>query len=223
MSEDHDSDISKAALTVLRQNPLKAALTKHAIRGFRMAKVFADNQAAITSVDFGASGTHCITTSSDESLRIYDCSRGVREQVLYSKKYGCNLAQFTSQPGCVAYASTKLNDTIRYLSYETNQYIRYFVGHKEFVTSLDRSPVGGMAAVMSAALDGTVNIWDLNAVRPASTAVPACKSGSSARDGGIVAAYDPSGMVIAAAVASSEVQLFDVREVARGPFKTAPI
>ncbi|KAJ1952034.1 hypothetical protein GGI12_006348 [Dipsacomyces acuminosporus] len=68
-----------------------------------------------------------------------------------------------------------------------------------------------------------VNIWDLNAVRPASTTKPMCASASSVKDRGIAAAYDPSGMVISAAVASSEVQLFDVRELGRGPFKSAPI
>ncbi|KAJ2731430.1 hypothetical protein IW152_004574 [Coemansia sp. BCRC 34962] len=213
-------DPNADVLNILRRDPLQSALTSNTIRGFHISKQFSDNSASITSLDYDPSGNKCITTSSDESLRIYDCVRGKREQVLYSKKYGCNLAQFTSQTGCVAYASTKINDTIRYLSYDTNQYIRYFVGHSRRVTSLQRSPTA--ATVLSAALDGIVNVWDLGAVKPVSTVTPACVRGS-VEERGITAAYDPSGMVIAVAVGSAELQLYDVREVSKGPFKSQSI
>ncbi|KAJ2057052.1 hypothetical protein GGI17_005858 [Coemansia sp. S146] len=213
---DHNADV----LNILRRDPLQSALTNSTLRGFHISKQFLDNKAALTSLDYDSSGSKCITTSSDESLRIYDCVGGKREQVLYSKKYGCNLAQFTSHPGCVAYASTKINDTIRYLSYDTNQYIRYFVGHTQRVTSLQRSPT--VATVLSAALDGVVNVWDLGSVKPASTVTPACVDGS-VEERGIAAAYDPSGMVISVAVGSAELQLYDVREVSKGPFKSQSI
>ncbi|KAJ2462291.1 hypothetical protein GGI02_005495 [Coemansia sp. RSA 2322] len=216
-----DIEHTAESLSELRRDPLKAALTSAALRGFHISKQFPDNKALITSLDFDISGNKCITTSMDESLRIYDCVQGKREQVLYSKKYGCNLAQFTSQPGCVAYASTKINDTIRYLSYDTNQYIRYFVGHSRQVTSLQRSPVA--ATVMSAALDGVVNVWDLGSVKPASTVTPACLAAGGVLERGIAAAYDPSGMVVAVAVGSAELQLYDIREITRGPFKSQSI
>ncbi|KAJ2889594.1 hypothetical protein IWW38_004613 [Coemansia aciculifera] len=215
---DHNADV----LSILRQDPLQAALTSSTLRSFHISKQFSDNKAALTSLDYDISGNKCITTSLDETLRIYDCMGGKREQVLLSKKYGCNLAQFTSQTGCVAYASTKINDTIRYLSYDTNEYIRYFVGHTRRVTSLQRSPTVA-TVMMSAALDGVVNVWDLGLVKPASTVTPACTSGGGVEDRGISAAYDPSGMVIAVAVGSNVLQLYDVREVARGPFKSQSI
>ncbi|KAJ2333099.1 hypothetical protein GGI00_002488, partial [Coemansia sp. RSA 2681] len=214
-------DRNAEVLNILRRDPLQAALTSSTLRGFHISKQFSDNKAALTSLDYDLSGNKCITTSLDESLRIYDCVGGKREQVLFSKKYGCNLAQFTSQTGCVAYASTKINDTIRYLSYDTNQYIRYFVGHTRRVTSLQRSPAA--ATVLSAALDGVVNVWDLGSVKPASTVTPVACAGGGVEDRGIAAAYDPSGMVIAVAVGSSVLQLYDVREVSRGPFKSQSI
>ncbi|KAJ1647783.1 hypothetical protein J3B02_000095 [Coemansia erecta] len=203
-------EYTEETLDMLRKDPLNTALNPSVVRDFAMAKKFTDNKAPVTSLDFNLDGTFCITTSKDESLRIYDCMRGTREQVLYSKKYGCNLAQFTSQSGYVAYASTKINDTIRYLSFETNQYLRYFVGHKGFVTSLKRNPDG--RCLMSAAIDGTVRLWDLNTVNPTSS-VDVC-----GRDAGVSAAYDPSGMVVAVSVDSSQIRLFDVRELTRGPF-----
>ncbi|KAJ2842731.1 hypothetical protein IWW36_005799, partial [Coemansia brasiliensis] len=214
-----DPELTPAVLEELRKDPLKAALTATSLSKFYMAKQFPDNTAQLTSVDFDPAGSRCITTSYDESLRIYDCMQGKRVKVSYSKKYGCNLAQFTSQPGSVAYASTKINDTIRYLSYETNQFIRYFVGHKDMVTSLQRSPIDDpqqVASLVSASMDGTVRLWNLEDVRPASTVEVDSKEG-------VLAAYDPSGMIVAVCVASRELQLYDTRKMSKGPFISTPL
>lgn len=203
--------------TTLRQDPLHSALTTHTIRDFCPIKRFKDNELPLTSLDFSPTVTTndsslCITTSQDESLRIYDCQKGQPQgKPLYSKKYGCNLAQFTWQPGKVAYASTKQNDTIRYLSYATNQYVRYFIGHKEQVTSLQRCPQKSNTMV-SAAQDGMVNVWDLESSKPV------C---SVRAEGGreVVAAFDPSGRVVGV-VAGDRIMLYDWREMDRGPFKS---
>ncbi|KAJ2157904.1 hypothetical protein GGF46_004159 [Coemansia sp. RSA 552] len=215
-----DPELGGEILETLRRDPLRLALTEATLRTFHIAKQFADNKAVLSSLDYDLSGIRCVTTSLDESLRIYDCVQGTREQVSYSKKYGCNLARFTAQPGCVAYASTKINDTIRYLSYDTNQFIRYFVGHTARVTSLQRSP--DQAAILSAALDGTVRIWDLDEVHAASTVTPVCSGGGSGT-GGLTASYDPSGTVVAVAVRSTELQLYDTRKLTKGPFQSAKI
>ncbi|KAJ2657240.1 hypothetical protein IWW48_004607 [Coemansia sp. RSA 1200] len=218
-----EKECTGQTLSTLRSDPLKTALTRKSISEFRIMKQFKDNKAPITSLDYDPTGTRCITTSADESLRIYNCVQGKRDRVSYSKKYGCSLAQFTKQPGCVAYASTKLNDTVRYLSYETNQFIRYFVGHSGKVTNLQRSP-DGSSTMMSAALDGTVRIWDLGASGPTITVNPELFAGNAnVRTPGIAASYDPSASIVAVVLASSEIQLFDVREMKRGPFKTAPL
>ncbi|KAJ2495835.1 Transcription initiation factor TFIID subunit 12 [Coemansia sp. RSA 1972] len=212
-----NAELDSETLNVLRKDPLQAALTTSALADFYIAKQFPDNNALITSVDFDITGTHCITTSCDESLRIYDCASGVREQVSYSKKYGCNLAQFTAQPGCVAYASTKINDTVRYLSYETNQFIRYFAGHTGMVTSLQRSPNAQSTSMVSASMDGTVRLWNLDTVKPV------CTVEVDGGKNGVAAAYDPSGTVVAVAAGSQAIQLYDVRKLTKGPFISAPI
>ncbi|KAJ2643051.1 hypothetical protein GGH99_008619, partial [Coemansia sp. RSA 1285] len=210
-----EEECTGQTLSTLRSDPLKTALTRKSISGFRLMKQFKDNKAPITSLDYDPTGTRCITTSADESLRIYNCVQGKRDRVSYSKKYGCSLAQFTKQSGCVAYASTKLNDTVRYLSYETNQFIRYFVGHSGRVTSLQRSP-DGSSTMMSAALDGTVRIWDLGVSGPTVTVNPELLAGNaSVKTSGIAASYDPSASIVAVVLASSETHLFDVREMKR--------
>ncbi|KAJ1721272.1 hypothetical protein LPJ53_004189 [Coemansia erecta] len=202
------ADYSTETLEYLRREPLFSALTPGAVSSLRMAKQFSDNKSSVHSLDYSPDGSLCITTSTDESLRLYDCASGTRRQTLYSKKYGCHLAQFTKDSGCVAYASTKVDDTIRYLSYETNQYLRYFVGHKARVCSLQRAEAEGAAkgGVVSADKDGWVCLWDLGV--PA--AVARVKEGC-------VAAWDPSGMVVGVA-GSSGVGLLDAREMSRGPF-----
>ncbi|KAJ2385141.1 hypothetical protein H4S02_004482 [Coemansia sp. RSA 2611] len=206
------SELTPETLEILRKDPLKSALTATTLQNFQMAKQFPDNKQALTSIDFDPTGQHCITTSLDESLRIYDCMSGTRAQVSYSKKYGCNLARFAGQPGCVAYASTKLNDTVRYLSYETNQFIRYFVGHTGMVTSLQRAP--DAQSLVSAGMDGTVRMWSVDEVKPTGTV--------SVGGDGVVAAIDPSGVVVAAAVAGArEIRLYDVRKLTRGAFASA--
>ncbi|KAJ2358801.1 hypothetical protein GGF43_000565 [Coemansia sp. RSA 2618] len=209
-----DPEIDPSTQAALRKDPLKTALTLSTLKAFHIAKQFPDNKAPITSVDFDLSGTRCVTTSGDESLRIYDCQSGTREQVSYSKKYGCNLAQFTEQAGSIAYASTKINDTIRYLSYETNQFIRYFVGHTGLVTSLERAPGGD--GLVSGSVDGTVRVWGLDEIRPVCTV-------DVGGGENVAAAYDPSGMVVAVAVGSREVRMYDVRKMTRGPFVSAPV
>ncbi|KAJ2752010.1 hypothetical protein IWQ56_006797, partial [Coemansia nantahalensis] len=114
-----------------------------------------------------------------------------------------------------------INDTIRYLSCDTNQYIRYFVGHKGPVTSLQRSPDQGSSTLLSASMDESLRIWDLEQVEPVCTIQPT--GARAVADGGIVAAYDLSGAVVAAVVGSSEIKLFDAREMSRGPFLSSAI
>jgi WD40 repeat protein len=42
-----------------------------------LGKIFSENNGKrITSIDFDADGTHCITASEDESLNLYDVLRG---------------------------------------------------------------------------------------------------------------------------------------------------
>ena len=51
-------------------------------------------------------------------------------------------------------------DAIRYMSAHDNKYLQYFKGHTGRVTSLEVSPVDD--TFISAALDNTVRLWDLN-------------------------------------------------------------
>ncbi|KAJ2556842.1 WD repeat-containing protein 82, partial [Coemansia sp. RSA 1822] len=106
---------------------------------------------------------------------------------------------------------------MRYLSYETNQFIRYFAGHTGMVTSLQRSPNTQSTSMVSASMDGTVRLWNLDTVKPV------CTVDIEGGNNGVAAAYDPSGMVVAVAAGSQAIQLYDVRKMTKGPFTSAPI
>ncbi|ORX72347.1 WD40 repeat-like protein, partial [Linderina pennispora] len=181
-----------------------------ALRNFSIAKQFRDNRSTIMSLDFDSKGTRLITTSKDESLHIYDTDAGVRRQVLYSKKYGCNLARFTRHAGSIVYASTKVNDEIRYMSLETNQYIRYFAGHTSNVISMSLCSTNSL---VSGDVDGCVYLWDLNVPKPV---------GSLNVQARAVVDCDGHGLTVAAVNGESgELSLFDVRQLGKGAFGSA--
>ena len=108
------------------------------------------------------------------------------------------------------YASTKLDDGIRYLSTHDNSYIRYFRGHTGRVTSLSLCPSND--TFLSASLDHTVKLWDLRS---------SSAQGNLNLHGATLTAYDPSATVIA--VASPPTQsllLYDLRNFDKPPFAT---
>ena len=52
------------------------------------------------------------------------------KRTLLSKKYGVSLIRYTHAQNTVLHASTKVDDTIRYLSLHDNKYLRYFKGEQ---------------------------------------------------------------------------------------------
>jgi COMPASS component SWD2 len=127
---------------------------------------------------------------------------------LYSKKYGVDLVRFTKQKDSIVSASNNEWDhTIRHLSLKTNQYIRYFKGHRARVTSLALSPKHDW--FLSAALDSTVRLWDLR--------TNACQ-GVVRLTGRSAVQVDPTGAVFAVGGAANALHLFDMRQFDSGPF-----
>lgn len=186
-------------------------LTKQAQQSFQMAKVFSENTGIVHSMDFSDDGKMLVTSSDDDSINLYNCTDGLHANTLHSKKYGAGIVRFTHAGNTVIHTSTKNNannDTIRYLSLHDNKYIRYFVGHKDKVTSLGLSPVNDM--VLSASRDMSVRLWDLRS--------PNCSGVVQANDN-TAAAFDPKGLVFAVGV-GSEIKLYDVRKFDKGPFDT---
>nr|CAH8874572.1 unnamed protein product [Trichobilharzia regenti] len=184
-------------------------LTDSTIRSFKPVKYFKENCDNINSLSFSSNGESLISSSDDDQMVIYDCSSGTPRRTLFSKKYGVNLIQFTHSPSTAIHASTKIDDTIRYLSLHDNKYIRYFQSHVSRVVSLCMSPIDD--TFLSGAMDFTIRLWDLRS--------PNCH-GVMHISGRPTTAFDPEGLIFAAGISSESVKLYDLRSFDKGPFAT---
>ena len=97
-------------------------LVDHVVRSFKVAKVFRENTDKIKSIDFSPNGDALISCSDDDQIVIYDCERGSLTKTINSKKYGVDLIHFTHAKNTAIHSSTKVDDTIRYLSLHDNKY-----------------------------------------------------------------------------------------------------
>lgn len=182
----------------------------HAVKTFRLQE---KEVAPVTSLSFDDRGKLLLTASASDNMHLYDASSCKFVSTVGSKKYGCHAATFTHAQNECVYSSTMQSFDIRHLNLETNQYIRYFTGHGALVHDIQMSPLDD--TFVSASYDESVRLWDLRASKAQAIIpilVPNC------------VAYDPSGLVVALGnPESSELALYNVRQLGRGPFLTAKV
>ncbi|KAI9887268.1 MAG: member of Set1p complex, histone methyl transferase [Watsoniomyces obsoletus] len=179
---------------------------------YRPSRLFknAKETTATTSLDYDDQGELLVSCGDDEMLQLYTCRDGNHTKALFSRKYGAHLAIFTHHSQSILYASTKVDDQIRYLSTHDNQYIRYFPGHTDTVTCLAMAPESD--DFVSCSLDNTIRLWDVN--------TPNAK-GKLILHAPYLAAFDPTGTVLAIASPSTEsLLLYDLRNFTTPPFAT---
>ncbi|MCJ1247328.1 member of Set1p complex, histone methyl transferase [Trapelia coarctata] len=163
-----------------------------------------------TSLSFDDTGEFLLAACSDETLALYNAKEGRALKTLPSKKYGAHLARFTHHSQSIIYASTMIDDTIRYLSAHDNAFLRYFKGHSAPVTSLALCP--GSDTFVSGSLDNTVRLWSLQSPNPQGRLNLATPT---------LVTYDPSATVLAVASPStSSILLYDLRNYDKPPFAT---
>jgi COMPASS component SWD2 len=100
-------------------------LVDNVVRSFKVAKVFRENTDKINSFDFSPAGDYIISCSEDDQIVIYDSQKGELSKTINSKKYGVDLIHFAHTKTTAIHSSTKVDDTIRYMS--TNHDPRNFV------------------------------------------------------------------------------------------------
>lgn len=190
---------------------MSVGISKDTLLKFKAVKSFRVSEkevSPITSICFDYHGQHLLASSASDTMHLYD-SVGCRFlNTIASKKYGCHAAKFThAQSECI-YSSTMKTFDIRHLNLETNQYLRYFVGHGALVSDIQMSPIND--SFLSASYDESVRVWDLRTSKAQAiipTVVPNC------------IAYDPSGLVFALGnPESNEIGLYNVRQLKNGPF-----
>ena len=191
--------------------PAAASKVSDVVSTYRATRLFkAPPGAHYTSIDFNDSGEFVILARTDDTIQLFNTKAGAHAKELKSQKYGNALARFTHHDTSIIYASTKVDDGIRYLSMHDNSFIRYFRGHTDRVTCLTMSPSNDN--FLSASLDNTVKLWDCRS----STA-----QGQLDFHSPYLTAYDPSGSVIAiASPVCQTVHLYDLKNYDKPPFAT---
>ncbi|KAF2745009.1 WD repeat-containing protein-like protein [Sporormia fimetaria CBS 119925] len=185
---------------------------REVMKAFRPARKFkpSDSKTSVTSLDFDDTGELAIIARDDDTLQLYNCAEGKHAKELKSQKYGVHLARFSHHAQSVIYASTKIDDTIRFLSVHDNSFIRYFKGHTDKVTSICLSPADD--TFISAARDDTVMLWDLRSPN---------YQGKLNVHAPYLTAIDPSASVIAiASPGTHTILLYDMRNYDNPPFAT---
>lgn len=91
-------------------------LVDNVVRSFKVAKVFRENTDKINSFDFSPAGDYIISCSEDDQIVIYDSQKGELSKTINSKKYGVDLIHFAHTKTTAIHSSTKVDDTIRYMS-----------------------------------------------------------------------------------------------------------
>ncbi|GMT25210.1 hypothetical protein PFISCL1PPCAC_16507, partial [Pristionchus fissidentatus] len=184
-------------------------ITAGNIQEMSCAKQFSEHQSRVNSLNYSNDGMHMISSSDDESIVLYNCETGTKSRSLNSKKYGVDLIHFSHNVTDAIHCSTKVDDTIRYLSLHDNKYIRYFQGHQKKVITLAMSPIDD--TFISSSMDKTIRLWDLRS--------PNCQ-GLMQLQQKAIAAFDPEGLIFAAGVNSEQIKLYDLRSYDKGPFTT---
>ncbi|TVU00714.1 hypothetical protein EJB05_36611 [Eragrostis curvula] len=187
-------------------------LDDETVRGMAIGAVFTDYVGKINCLDFHRKEDLLVTSSEDDSIRLYNITSATLLKTTYHKKHGADRICFTHHPSSIL-CSSRYNlesaESLRYLSLYDNRCLRYFKGHKDRVTSLCMSPVND--SFMSGSLDHSVRIWDLR--------VNACQGILQLR-GRPSVAYDQQGLVFAVAMEGGAIKLFDSRSYDKGPFDT---
>jgi len=191
-------------------------LTPQTLRAMEVARVRRDNAKPINALDFFHDGSMLVTSSDDESIRLYNCMEGKLQKLVYSRKYGACHVRFTHHQLSIICASRNLSNdhSLRYLSLHDNQFLRYFHGHTAPVTALEMSPKEDL--FVSASRDSSVRLWDLR--QEAALGVLSVPNHSPP-----AVSFDPEGLIFATAMSDQTtraVRLYDMRSYAKGPFTT---
>ncbi|MCB0176298.1 MAG: WD40 repeat domain-containing protein [Anaerolineae bacterium] len=161
----------------------------------------------ITSVRFSPDGTQVLTTSEDNSVRLWDVETATEIRRFYGHSRDVLSAAFSPDGKTIVSASgspfnitNEPNNTVRLWNTDTGVEIRRFEGHLEKVNSVDFSPDG--QTIVTGSDDLTIRLWNVN-------------SGQEIKrfdDIGIVKAvtFSPDGQKIASISWDTNVRIWDV-------------
>jgi len=180
-----------------------------------LSRTFTEHTHKVNAMGYSHAGEFLVTSSEDNTIRLFDAIQGVPRAGFNLANYGCDFAQFCSGNQHVIHASRNgENHDVRVLDMHTQQYTGFYEGHTDRVTSVsvkpDPSDAGGLC-FSTAAFDRTVRFYTYSYNAPLAV-IP------NLAPGRIVTSYDPTSPVLAIADSSRRVHLYDTRSLVQGPF-----
>ena len=127
-----------------------------------------NGEGAVCGLDFHRDGRYLVMSTRDTSVHLIDSLAGTEKKKLYTRAHGSGDVKFTHHDACVLLTSDQAkgnkNCEIRYLCMYDNRYLRFFKSHTAPVASIAMSPQED--SFLSAAVDGSVCMWNLSAPGP---------------------------------------------------------
>ena len=184
-------------------------------QNLKIAKVF-ESDGAVSNLDFHRDGRYLVSSSTESSIQILDSLAGTEWKKVLVKDHGVGVMKFTHHESSVLLSSERYSHDIRMLCLHDNQYVRFFRGHEDKVTSLSMSPVDDK--FISASADNSVNIWDLASKHPVG------KIAISRQYDRVHASFDHNGFLFGVLAHdnrtnSHSLRLYDQKNYQGGPFE----
>lgn len=214
--EDHGATPAKSSLAPNhdQQSYPRGRLTKSVVSSLDLAAVHRIHEKPVTSLDFNLNGSLLASSSGDNTIGIFDALNGTYKGSIPVRKYGAGVVKWmldAESPLSIFTTSTIRDNHVKMLDLQTEQYVRYFVGHDSMVTSISASPVG--PNLLSASADGWIRLWDVKQEHAI---------GKVKAYGTPLVAYDPKGLIFGIAYCNFKgktlVQLYDPKNYQDGPF-----
>jgi len=187
------------------------ALSADLLKRFAVSRVWkADERKAsrITGMDFSRCGQFIVSSSSDDTVKLYSSIDGKLQRNLNVKKFGASAVIFTHHPKAILAAGFRNQDCcVRYHSLHDNSYLRVFRGHQLPIHNLELSPVSD--TFLSSSQDKTVRMWDIRQ----ETSVALVRTSQNP-----VVAFDNEGLIFGIGASRTSLKLFDIRNYGAGAF-----
>ncbi|ETO04595.1 WD-40 repeat-containing protein, partial [Reticulomyxa filosa] len=167
-------------------------------RYFGPSTVFEGHSCQVNSVMFSPDGTKIVSSSADETIRIWDINLKKEIKILKGHLGYVNYAEFSSNGDMIV--SCSIDKTIRLWDAQTGNEIKILGRHEHEVVTVKFSHNG--ESIVSGSLDGEVVIWDV-------------KSGQQKRRFKqwheiLDVAFSSDGGRIVVAIGDNSVQIWDV-------------
>ena len=186
--------------------------TDDLIKSFKTCQSIKKHEQSINSIDFSPDGTKILTSSSDDSISIFDITRKEISRHLINKTQGCGFAIFTHNPKAILCAG-KHDFRIMYWCLHSNEILFSFKGHSNLIIDLSMNPNNDL--FLSTSNDGTSRLWNLH------TKQCICIFQDSQ-----CASFDNSGVIASVTSTLNKlndtyenfINLYDMDKINKGPF-----